>query len=180
MGSWSEHIDNITQNFMETFGDLSFEQLNWKPNSETWSIAQNMEHLMLINETYFAEIESIRKGTYQLPLSGKIGFLVSLFGKTVLNAVRADRKKKMKTFSIWEPAGSEISLDILHRFEDHQAKLKGVIRNSKDLLERGTIISSPVNKNIVYTLEKAFEIIVTHEKRHFEQANEIYQLIKEQ
>jgi len=52
-----------------------------------------------------------------------------------------------------------------------------MIENSKDLVEKGTVISSPANKNIVYKLEKAFEILLTHERRHFEQSKEIYQLI---
>ena len=49
-----------------------------------------------------------------------------------------------------------------------------MIENSRDLVEKGTIISSPANKNIGYKLETAFEIIVTHEQRHFEQSKEVY------
>ena len=56
----------------------------------------------------------------------------------------------MKTFPIWEPAKSEISGDILSRFEKHQTDLKNLITGSKDLLEKRTVISSPANKNIVY------------------------------
>ncbi len=33
--------------------------------------------------------------------------------------------------------------------------------------------TSPANPNIVYTLEKAFEIIVMHEIRHLEQAKRV-------
>jgi hypothetical protein len=40
------------------------------------------------------------------------------------------------------------------------------------------VISSPANKNIVYKLETAFDIIVSHEQRHLEQAKEILQLMK--
>lgn len=48
-----------------------------------------------------------------------------------------------------------------------------MIKNSEDLLVNGIVISSPANKNIVYKLETAFNIIVTHEQRHFEQAKEV-------
>ena len=47
------------------------------------------------------------------------------------------------------------------------------VRGCKDLLEKGTVISSPANKNIVYKLENAFDIITTHEQRHLEQAREV-------
>jgi hypothetical protein len=32
--------------------------------------------------------------------------------------------------------------------------------------------NSPANRNMVYTLERAFDIIVVHERRHFQQAME--------
>ena len=94
--SWSRDIDKITKDFNSQFGHLSIEQLNWKPNQQTWSIAQNMEHLIVVNETYYPVLASLNIKTYKTPLIGKIGFIVSFLGKTVLNAVKPDRKKKMK------------------------------------------------------------------------------------
>ena len=178
MRIWNDEIDTITQSFVQTFGDLSFEQLNWKPNAETWSIAENIDHLIVINETYFPVVDSIRKGTYKMPFLGKFGWIVAFFGRTVLAAVQPDRKKKIKTFPIWEPRKSRVSIEILDRFKEHQSELKSMIENSQDLVKKGMVISSPANKNLVYTLEKAFEIIVAHEKRHFEQSKELYQLLK--
>ena len=84
----------------------------------------------------------------------------------------------MRTFPIWEPDKSEIPQGILDRFAAHQLQLKTVLENSRDLVDQGVIISSPANRNIVYKLEKAFEIIVAHEQRHFEQSREVYQLLQ--
>jgi hypothetical protein len=170
---WITRIDETTNGFRKAFGHLSAEQLNWKPNATTWSIAQNMDHLIVINGTYYPVIKTIRDGNYKLPFMGKMGFMVNFLGKTVLNAVQPDRKKKMKTFPIWEPAKSKIDADILNRLEKHQEELKQLITGCSDLLDKGTIISSPANKNIVYKLETAFDIITTHEQRHLEQAKEL-------
>ncbi len=38
--------------------------------------------------------------------------------------------------------------------------------------------TSPANKNIIYTLETAFDIIVTHEQRHLAQAKEVLEMLK--
>ncbi|MEZ4852326.1 MAG: DinB family protein [Bacteroidia bacterium] len=178
MENWSEQIDNITQDFIETFSELSPHQLNWKPASDTWSIAQNIDHLIVINSTYFPVIDSIRAGNYKPPFLSKFGFIVSFFGNFVLRSVQPDRKRRMKTFPIWEPDKSEIPQGILDRFAAHQLQLKTVLENSRDLVDQGVIISSPANRNIVYKLEKAFEIIVAHEQRHFEQSREVYQLLQ--
>ena len=171
--SWTSKIDQTTKDFKKTFGQLTAEQLNWKPNEQTWSIGQNIDHLMVINETYYPVIKSVKAGTYKVPLMGNIGFMVNSLGKMVLNAVQPDRKRKMKTFAIWEPSKSKIAPDILTRFEKHQDELKQMITGSADLIDKGTVISSPANKNIVYKLDMAFNIITTHEQRHLEQAKEI-------
>jgi len=133
---------------------------------------------MVINQTYFPVLSYLKSGSYKLPFIGRFGFLVSFLGKTVLNAVKPDRKKKMKTFPIWEPTKSHISFNILERFLKHQTELKQEIEASKELIKMKTIISSPANKNIVYKLETAFDIIVTHEQRHLEQSKEILELLK--
>ena len=105
-------IEKNTECYVETFGQLSIEQLNWKPNSKSWSIAQNMNHLIVMNNTYFPTIESIQKGTYKTPFLSKFDFIVSFFGNMILKSVQPNRKKKMKTFPIWEPLKSEIPIEI--------------------------------------------------------------------
>ena len=177
MKKWTSQIDIITENFVTEFGTLSEALLNWKPNPQAWSIAQNIEHLIVVNETYYPVLTSVKAGTYKTPYIGKIGFMVSFLGKTVLNAVKPDRKKKMKTFPIWEPSVSEIKGDILSRFENHQNMLKHHIETSKELVEKGNVISSPANRYIVYKVETAFDIIISHEQRHLEQAREVLQLV---
>ncbi|NUO00652.1 MAG: DinB family protein [Saprospiraceae bacterium] len=178
--NWLTEIDRITSAFEKEFGELDAAALNWKPDRDTWSIAQNIDHLVVVNETYFPVLQAVKTGSYQLPFLAKIGFMVSFFGKTVLNAVQPDRRKKMKTFTIWEPSTSDIAGDILARFKKHQTELKAQISASEGLIKKGTIISSPANKHIVYKLETAFDIMVTHEERHLEQAKEVLALLKNQ
>ncbi|HJY22995.1 MAG TPA: DinB family protein [Hanamia sp.] len=175
---WTSKIDSLTENFIELFHQLSEEQLNQKPNESTWSIAQNMEHLIRVNESYFPIIESIHDGNYKIPFTGKVGFMVNFFGKMILKSVQPDRKKKTKTFSIWEPDENKTITHILSKFYAHQLELKQTIINSRHLLEKGTVISSPANKYIVYKLATAFDIIVAHEERHLEQAKEALSFLR--
>ena len=171
-GRWTNQIDATTSDFQNHFGNLTEAELNWKPDSKTWSVAQNLHHLMVINKTYFPVIDAVRNTRYKTPWIGKINFMVNFFGNTILKSVSPDRKRKMKTFPLWEPSAGTIEKDILKKFASHQDELKALIVSSSDLLDQGKIISSPANKNIVYTLKCAFDIIVTHERRHLEQAKE--------
>lgn len=167
------HLDAITQAFRTEFGDLSTEALNWKPAPDTWSIGQNIDHLITINRTYFPTFEAVLAGTNDPPFTARLGFLVSWFGNMILKASSPERSNKIKTFPIWEPSQSDLPADILARFADHQEKLKGYIEKLAPKAAEGTIISSPANRYLVYRLDTAFEIIVTHEERHFAQAREV-------
>lgn len=173
MNDWIKQIDDNTQAFNQYFGDLTEEQLNWKSDSKTWSIAQNIDHLIVINSTYFPILSDLKSGNYRLPFLAKFGFLVTFFGKIILNSVQADRKKKIKTFPIWEPGTSQIPGDIMQKFAQHHVQLKQEMEAARDWIEMGAVISSPANKNIFYKLETAFEIMVTHERRHLEQSKEV-------
>jgi len=175
--NWIEEIDKLTSRFVHEFSNLSEAQLNWKPDNKSWSIAQHIEHLIVINQTYFPVLAELKYGQYKLPFTAKFGFLVRFFGKVVLDAVKPEQKKKIRTFPIWEPSPSNIAGDILDRFKVHQDELKAQITASEDLLKNGVIISSPANRNIVYRLETAFDIIVTHEYRHLEHAKAVWSLL---
>ena len=176
--TWTNSIDKLTQSFVSEFGKLDAPMLNNKPNATTWSVAQNIDHIIAVNRTYFDVPNAVRSGQYKLPFMAKLGFMVRFFGNFILKSVAPDRKKKIRTFPIWEPSQSDISADIVQRFVEHQEELKKLILSSRDLIEKRTIISSPANKNIVYTIDKAFDIIVSHEWRHFEQAKEVLEQIK--
>ncbi len=174
---WSSRLDKVTYAFVSEFGSLTPAQLNWKPNPQTWSVAQNIRHLILVNETYYPVIQALRKKEYKVSFLGRIGFVVQFFGKAILNAVEPTRKKKMKTMALWQPEASDVPGDIVVRFKIHQKEVERIIGESHDLLRSGTVIASPANSNIVYKLETAFEIMVTHEERHLAQAREILALL---
>ena len=178
MKNWIDQIDKTTGEFQALFGTLKSEELNWKPAPGAWSIAQNIDHLIVINQTYFPALHDLRAGSYTLPFLAKSGFIVSLLGKMILNGVNPDRKKKIKTFPLWEPMQDPIPGDILEKFSEHQHRLKSEIEASGDLVQRKAVISSPANRNIVYRLETAFDIIVTHERRHLEQSKEVLALLE--
>lgn len=173
----AKQLRDITAAFQDAFSGLSGEQLNWKPNDATWSIAQNIDHLITINASYFPLVASLRAGTLSLPWWSRWKGATKWMGNMIYNSVAPDRKRKMKTFPIWEPSRSELPSDILDRFEQHQQAFAQFMLECQDLVEQNAVIPSPANSKIVYPLSKAFEIIVQHEIRHLEQARELKALL---
>ncbi len=175
---WTNQLDRNTEAFVQEFGNLSAEQLNWKPAAQTWSIAQNIDHLITTNATYFPIVKQLQSGQYSVPWIGKFNWITNFFGNFILKGVSPDRRNKIKTFPIWEPTSSDHDADILEQFKTHQEELKKMIESAQDLLNKGAVLSSPANQMIVYKLATAFDIIVTHEQRHLEQAKEVKALLK--
>ncbi|MTI86330.1 MAG: DinB family protein [Balneolaceae bacterium] len=173
MDKWINQIDQTTREFQHSFGSLTEDELNWKPSPEVWSIAQNIDHLIVINQSYFPILADLRSGNLKLPYIARFKVITSFLGRLVLSGVHPDRKKKSKTFSIWEPETGHIAPDIMGRFSTHQDRLKSEIKASKEWIESDAVIHSPANRNIVYKLEAAFDIIVHHEQRHLAQAQTI-------
>jgi hypothetical protein len=170
---WIAGLNRLMTSFTTEFGQLDAEQLNQKPNANAWSIGQVIDHIITVNETYFPIVEAIRAGGYTTPWTGKVPFLVNWFGDFILKGVEPTRQKKIETFPVWEPAKSEVRADIVQHFAEHQSQLAEWMANCKDLVEAGTVISSPANRFIVYKIGRAFDIIVAHEERHLNQAREV-------
>lgn len=175
--NWKEHIDQNTTLVQELFAKIPEQQLNFQSNTQTWSIAQNLEHLIVINESYYPILSALHRHEYRAPFQAKFEFLVNFFGNFVLKSVEPNRRKKMKTFPIWEPKNSGVSHGIFERFIQHQEELKKRIEAAAPLISNEVVIHSPASKIIVYKLATAFDIIVTHESRHINQAKELLELI---
>lgn len=163
-------IDKLTADFLESFDALSEEVLNKRPNDNTWSVAQNIEHLIVINSTYFPLFKSIKQGDLNIPIHGKLAFVRNRFAKMILNSVDPSNLKPIKTFEIWKPSDQYISADIIARFEQHQSELKSESKSLEAQIADNIPIHSPANKFIIYGLRDAIHIIVKHEERHLLQA----------
>lgn len=175
---WTRAIDEVTTEFEKQFINLPLELIFKKPDADTWCIAENMLHLIKINETYFPIFDGLADGSYRPTWPSKVSFLVNFFGKSILRSVHPDRLKKMKTFPLWEPVMTEHDPDIFKKFRAHQELLKKHITGLSSHLDQGVVIHSPANKYLVYSLETALDIIVTHEKRHFEQSAETLERVR--
>jgi hypothetical protein len=170
---WTESIDQVTQEAIAAFTDLPADKIHFKPDPKTWSIAENIEHLITINKTYFPIFERLKNGSYQGAFIGRFSFFTKLFGDMIYKSVSDGGKKKQKTFPLWEPKITDEDTGVLERFKQHQEELKKWIVQMEPFIEKNQIIHSPANKLIVYSLQKAIEIIIAHEQRHLDQAKNI-------
>jgi hypothetical protein len=166
---WLNDIDQLTSEYTRLVENLSKEDLNQKVSPQDWSAAQILDHIMIINKSYFEIPEIIQSGSYRMPFLGRINFIVNFFGQLILKSVHPEEQKRARTFPIWEPSKSDLPLSIIDEFVSSQNDLKTWISSNKTLIDQNPVVSSPANHNIVYRFKTLIEIMITHEKRHLVQ-----------
>ncbi len=165
--------EKIIEETKETFGNLSGEQLNWKPNANEWSIGQCFDHLITTNNLYYEPIQKVADGTHVNNWYSLVPLLPTLNGLILKKLVSPETARKMKTFKIFEPATSDISGTIIEDFSENQEKLISFMDTTKDLDWDKIKIPEPIGKAVNITLKDAFEVTILHERRHFNQAKRV-------
>jgi hypothetical protein len=157
------------------FGNLNSEQLNWKPNSQSWSVGQCLEHLITTNNEMLGAVASHVAGTHQKTIFERLALGSNYFGNYILRAAQPENKTKIKAPKVFRPTSSKVGQDIVEKFVENQEKIVAIMEASNHLDLEKTIVTSPVASFIVYSLFNAYKIVVTHERRHFRQAQNVIQ-----
>lgn len=159
----------------DNLSGLSPAQLNWKPDPESWSIGQCLDHLVVSDCLYFPAFKKITEEKYQMSFWEKWSPFSRLFGKMLTDQVQEEPRRKMIAPRVLRPSTSKIDPGIYERFNKHLDSLQEYIGlcTQKDL-DR-IKVSSPVSKFITYSLRNAFRLLTQHEHRHLNQAIRIKQ-----
>ncbi|MEQ8706338.1 MAG: DinB family protein [Phaeodactylibacter sp.] len=170
-----EILKQVSATVEGTFGNLSRDQLNWKPGPDRWSIAQCLDHLIRTNEGYLSQLAEISLGIKRKSLWERLPFLPAIFGKMLLKASHPEAQGKMKAPKAFEPLQSNLPAEITGHFLAHN---RALIRQYEKL-PQGNLASyrltSPASKVIVLRLEDVVQLLPAHEQRHLQQALRVMQ-----
>lgn len=169
----TDELNQISQSAQATFGNLSPEQINWKPAPEGWSIGQCFEHLIITNRMFYPELEKIESGERKNSFWESYSPFTAFFGRMLIKSLQKD-ERKYKTSTAATPP-SDVQPDIIEQFAKHQTDLGEKIRAVAAADWKKTIVTSPFLKIATYDLTDGFNIIVEHERRHFRQAERVLQ-----
>ncbi|MFK7950187.1 MAG: DinB family protein [Saprospiraceae bacterium] len=155
------------------FKNLSIDQLNYKENTEKWSILECLEHVSLYGDFYLKEIESsILKGKISTTTTFKSGFFGNYFAKSMQPKTDGTIPNKMKTFKDKNPANSNLPITVIDRFIKQQKQMLTLLEQAEkvDLKAIKTKTTLPVIK---FRLGDTFRFVIYHINRHILQAKKI-------
>jgi hypothetical protein len=158
-------------NKAEKLNKLSIEQLNYRLESDSWSILECIEHLNLYGDFYIPEIKKrIDNSKSMAPKVFKSGLLGNYFAKLMLPK---EKLNKMKTFADKNPFGSELAKTTIDRFIKQQEQLLDLLDKSKKIDLNKTKTGVSISKWIKLKLGDTFRVVIYHNERHIVQANRI-------
>lgn len=178
-GIMDERITGITSALKQVaddakagFGNLSSEQLNWKPSESGWSVGQCFDHIIKTNHEFFPEFDRLASGERKNSFFENYSPLSGFFGRFLIKAVSEDSKKaKAPSNRIVPP--SDIPPDIIDRFASHIEEVNQKVEACAAADRQKTVVTSPFLAVFTYKLDDAYTVLVEHSKRHLRQAKRV-------
>ncbi len=171
----------LTQNNLrsaEHFQKASIDSLNWKQNSESWSVLECIEHLNRYGDFYIPEInDKISKAKHNRSETFNSNWLGSYFSKSV---AYNDQLKKMKTFASMNPLNSDLDMQTLEKFIKQQHQIMALLERSKTVNLDKTKTAISITKLVKLRLGDTFRVLIHHNDRHIKQAEKTWKAAKNQ
>ena len=165
----------IARDTQSVFGAFDEQQLNWRRDATSWSVAQCFDHLLNANREMFQAIDTAMDASHPKTVWQRLPVLPRLFGSMMITSIRPQATRKLKAPRKAVPASSAIDARILERFVAYQQEAAARVRSLDGREPARTIMVSPFASFITYSVLDGCRIIVAHERRHFDQARRVTQ-----
>lgn len=145
--------------------------LSWRPPNGGWSIGTVFEHLCVANDSY---LEVLRRLVANAPRGTgsheALPWKRSFAGRLLVHSFKSSRK--MSAPKIYRPS-PEPRPNVIGEFLERQRELVSLIERSMTLEWQRIRMASPVTRIIRMNIGDAFDVLVTHAERHFQQIDRI-------
>ena len=161
-------LTNENLNVAENFKTKSLEILNWKQDSEKWSVLECLEHLNRYGDFYIPEITSrLKSAKHKNTGDAKSSMLGGYFSNSVSYK---EKLNKMKTFSSMNPKNSRLDKETITKFVSQQQQIIELLERAKIVSLTKTKTSISISKFIKLRLGDSFRVLIFHNERHMKQA----------
>jgi hypothetical protein len=163
--------DLLIADVTTTARDLTPSQLAWNPPEGGWSVAQVLEHLVTVADSYYAVVRPlVYAPTAPAAELGRNPWDPTWMGWLLVAALRS--KRRMPAPAIWR-VGSEARAGVLPAFLDRHQVLVQLLRASAALDWKRVRLRSPASRLLRLNLGDAFSALVVHAQRHAQQMDRV-------
>lgn len=153
---------------------LNDNQLNWKPNKQTWSLNEIIAHLNSYANYYHPVFQTKIKNTKFKTAKEK--FVPSPLGRSAWKSMKLGRanniKRKFKAPKPYNPTFNKelVKGDEVDRFLEEQEKFMGILKMAQEVNLKKVKVPISISKIIRLRLGDALLFVTYHNERHIQQA----------
>lgn len=155
---------------------LTDEQFNWRPGEDQWSMAECIDHLIMIgdfmNRSINTGIDRANERNWKSDGPFKYGAVGNWFVRSV-SGTDAARKRKFKAPTTYTPTSNHSLSRIDSAFITLQDEFVDRLERANGLDIAKVKLPSPVTRLIRLSLGQWFALLAGHQERHFAQAREV-------
>jgi len=166
-------FDDVARDAEGTFGGLTPGQLNWRPDATRWSVAQCVEHLVIINGLMLRATKDALSGVAPRTVWQRLLFLPGVFGRLMVRSQSPQAERRFTAPAVARPTASDIAPDVVARFVRQQQDASVWLRSVADSIAARTVMTSPFVKVITYSVLDGCRLMLAHDRRHVEQARRV-------
>ena len=162
----NKHLTETRDHMLSVLDDLTDEQLNFKPDAGTWSIAEGVEHLAIIENTFGGLVHKTVAAGPNPALKDSLVFT----DEQIMPAI-TDRSNKVKTSEPFEPSG---------KFGSYKATLDAFLEKRSELIDyvktTDDDLRNRYNNDLPFGAVDGVQLIIftaAHTERHVLQMEEV-------
>jgi len=160
-----DHLTKTHERLMGVLDGLSEAQLNFKPDENSWSIADGVEHLAISENTFAGMLQ----GALQAPANPAMRDSVSMSDEDLVGFITT-RDQKVKTSEAFEPTG---------KYGDHAKTLEAYANARKKHIEYVKTTEDDLRNHygkLPFATIDGYQILLFmsgHTERHVQQMEEV-------
>ncbi len=173
---YREQFEGARESFARLVEGIDDEHFNWRPEPERWSMAEAIDHLVMIgtlmNRNIDAGIEKAEAKGWRSEGPFKYGALGNWFVRATGSSEDA-RKRKFKAPKAYTPTSNHSISRLNEAFNDLQTAYIERLHRANGLDLARVKVPSPVTSLIRLSLGQWFALLAGHQERHLIQAREV-------
>ena len=160
-------ILNRLHNDIHLFSDT---QMHWKVNTDTWSIAEVLQHIITADKAYLVPMREALQGADRN--SSTVTYRPSFFARLFIYSLKPGRSK-YGVPAVFKPDTSQIDATIRQKFADHLHMQIKELSDWQSYDINRLKMTSPANALVRISLGEALDVMITHAERHMVQVDRI-------
>src|SRR5215470_8445206 len=163
-------LEETSRRASELWSKHSPEQLLRRPAEKKWSAAECIEHLNITNRAYALRIEQALRELDTKKLLASAPMATNFNVKLLKWWLEPPSRLKLPTGAGFLPVAVTSAEDVLHAFQELNAKMDEQLSRGRCLPLDRAMIASPFSESMKYNVYSAFVLIAAHNRRHLWQA----------